>query len=89
MSRDQNVGRSHSIKNYNSTHEKVEQFKYLGKKLTTQNSTEEEIKSRLQLGNACCHSVQNILSYSLLSKNVKIKIYRNVILPVVLYGCKT
>jgi len=69
--------------------EKVEQFKYLGTNVTTQNSTEEEIKSRLKLGNACCHSVQNILSYSLLSKNVKIKIYRNVILPVVLYGCKT
>jgi hypothetical protein len=38
---------------------------------------------------ACCHSVQNLLSSSLLSKNIKIKIYRTVIVPVVLYGCET
>ena len=48
-----------------------------------------EIKSRLKSGNACYHSVQNILSSSLLSKNIKIKIRRTVILPVVLYGCET
>ena len=52
-------------------------------------SIQEEIKSRLKLGNACYHSVQNLLSSSLLSKNVKIKIYRTIILPVVLYGCET
>ena len=40
-------------------------------------------------GNACYHSVQNLLSSRLLSKNLKIKIYRTIILPVVLYGCKT
>ena len=48
-----------------------------------------EIKSRLKLGNACYHSVQNLLSSSLLSKNIMIKIYRTIILPVVLYGCET
>ena len=41
------------------------------------------------MGDACYHSVQNLLSSSLLSKNVKIKIYRTIILPVVLYGCET
>jgi hypothetical protein len=46
------------------------------------------IKSRLKSGNACYHSVQNLLSSSLLSKSVKIKIYRTIILPVVLYGCE-
>ena len=45
-------------------------------------------KSRLKLGNACYYSVQNLLSSSLLSKNLKIKIYRTIILPVVLYGCE-
>jgi len=50
---------------------------------------QEEIKRRLKSGNACCHSVQNRLSSSLLSKNLKIKIYRTIILPVVLYGCET
>ena len=43
----------------------------------------------LKLGNACYHSVQNLLSSSLLSKNLKIKIYRTIILPVVFYGCET
>jgi hypothetical protein len=42
-----------------------------------------------QSGNACYHSVQNLLSSSLLSKNLNIKIYRNIILLVVLYGCET
>ena len=69
--------------------ERVEHFKYLGTTLTNQNSTQKEIKSRLKLGNACYHSVQNLLSSSLLSKNLKIKIYRTIILPVVLYGCGT
>ena len=47
------------------------------------------LKSRLRSGNACCHSMQNLLSSRLLSKNLKIKIYRTIILPVVLYGCET
>jgi hypothetical protein len=38
---------------------------------------------------ACYHSVQNILSSRLLSKNIKVKIYKIIILPVVLYGCET
>jgi hypothetical protein len=57
--------------------------------LTDQNSIQEEIKSRLKLGNACYYLVQNILSSRLLSKNLKIKIYRTIILPVILYGCET
>ena len=59
--------------------------------LTNKNSIQEEIKSRLKVGNACYYSVQNLLSSSLLSKKFKIKIYtrRTIILPVVLYGCET
>jgi len=64
----------------------MEEFKYLGTILTHQNSIPEEIKSRLRLGNACYHSVQNLLSSRLLSKNLK---KRTIILPVVLYGCET
>ena len=51
-----------------------------------QNSIQEEIKSRLKSRNACYHLVQNLLSSSLLSKNIKIKIHRTIILPVVLNG---
>ena len=75
---------------YIYTHiDRVEEFKYLGTTLTNQNFIAEEIKGRLKSGNACYHSVQNLLSSRLLSKNLKIKIYRTVILPVVLYGCET
>jgi hypothetical protein len=69
--------------------ERVEEFKYLGTTLTDQYSIQEGIKDRLKSGNACYHSVKNILSFSLLSKNFKIKIYRTVIIPVVFYGCET
>ena len=57
--------------------------------LTNQSSIHKEIKSRLKSGNACYHSAQNLLSSNLLSKNLKIKVYRTIILPVVLYGCET
>ena len=73
MSRDQNAGRSKRIKTDKSC-EMVEEFRYLGTTLMDQNSILEEIKSRLKSGNACYHSVQNLLSSSLLSKNAKIKI---------------
>jgi hypothetical protein len=46
-------------------------------------------KSRLKSGSACYHSVQDLQSSSLLSKNTKIKIYRTMILPLVLYECVT
>jgi len=89
MSRDQNAGRSHSIKINNSSFERVEEFKYLKTTLTNKNSILEEMKSRVKSGNACYHSVKYLLSSNLLSKNIKIKIGRIVIFPVVLYGCET
>jgi hypothetical protein len=66
----------------------VSQFKYLGRTITN-NFIQGEIKRRMNSGNVCYHSVQNLLSSRLLSKNVKIRIYKTIISPVVLYGCET
>jgi hypothetical protein len=88
-SRDQNAGQNLDIKIGNRSFENVSQFKYLGTTVTDQNLIQEEIKRRLNSGNACYHSVQNLLSSCLLSKNVKVRIYKTIILPVVLYRCET
>jgi hypothetical protein len=49
----------------------------------------EEIKRRLNSGNACYRSVWNLLSSRLLSKNAKIRTYKTIVSPVVLNGCET
>jgi hypothetical protein len=87
MSRHQTAGQSNYIRVVNKSFEKVAKFKYLT--LTDQNCIHEEIRSRQNSGNACCHAVQNLLSSRLLSRNVKIKIYKTIILPVVMYGYET
>ena len=66
--------------------EKVKTYNYLGSLLTNKNSIHEEIKCRLKTGNSCHYLVQTVSSSWLLSKNLKIKIYKTIILPVVLYG---
>ena len=65
------------------------EFRYLGTTLTNQNSIQEEIKNILKVGNACYHLVQNLFSSSFLSEDIKIEIYRTIILRVVLYECDT
>jgi hypothetical protein len=89
VSRDQNAGQTRDVKVGNRSHENVSQFRYLGKTVTNQNFIQEEIKSRLNSGNACYHSVQNLLSSRLLSKNVNVRIYKTIILPVILHGFET
>jgi hypothetical protein len=89
MSHSQKVGQKHSIKIVNRSFEDVAKFIYLGTTLTDQNCMHEEIMSRLNLGNTYYHSVQSLLSSCLLSRNLKVKIYKTIILPVVLYGCET
>jgi hypothetical protein len=89
MSRSQEIGEKHSIKIVNKSLEDVAKFKYFGTALTDQNYIHEEIKSRLNSGYAYYHSVQSLLTSRLLSRNLKVKIYKTIIIPVVLYGCET
>jgi hypothetical protein len=89
MSRHPNSGQNQNIRIANESFQNVATFKYLGTTLTNQNDIHDEIKSRLNSGNACYYSVQNLLSSLLISKNLKIETYKTVILPVVLYGCET
>ena len=77
------------IKIDNKSFEWVKQFRSFVITLTNQHCIHEKNKTRLKLGNVCYHSAQNILSCSFLSKNITIKIYRRIILPVILFGCET
>jgi hypothetical protein len=65
--------------------ENVVQFGYLGTIVTNQILIQEEMKRRLDSGNTCLHSIQNLSSSLLLSKNVKMRIHKTIILPVVVY----
>jgi len=87
MSRDQNAGQKHHVKTDNKFFERAREFKYLETTLSNPNSIQEGIKSIWNSRNACYLSGQDFFS-SLLSKDLKIKIYRTVILPVFffLYG---
>jgi hypothetical protein len=89
LPRHQNAGQNRDKEIAHRSFENVSQFKYLGTRVTNQNSIHEEIKRGLNSGNACYHSVQYLMSSRLLTKNLKITIYKTIILPVVPYGCKT
>jgi hypothetical protein len=84
----QNACENWDIRTGNRSFENVAQFKYLGTTVTNQHLIHEEIKRRLNSDNASHHSIQNLLS-RLLLKNVQIRIYKTIILPVALYGCET
>jgi hypothetical protein len=89
MSRSQKIGQKQSVKIGIKSFEDVAKFQYVGQRLTDQNCMHEEIRSRLNSGNACYHSVQRLLSSRLLSRILKVKLYKPIILPLVLYGYET
>jgi hypothetical protein len=66
-----------------------ENLRVIGLEIKKKILIQEGIKKKLNSGKACCHSVQNLLSSHLLLKNVNIRIYKTIILLVVLYGCET
>jgi hypothetical protein len=88
MSRHQNSVQNQNIRRANESFENVATFKYLEKTLTNQNDIHDEIKSRLNSRNAY-HSVYNSLSFRRILKQLKIKIYKTAILPVVTYEYET
>ena len=67
----------------------MEEFRYLGTTLMNENPIQEEIMSRLKSGNACYHSVRNLMTSSLVPQYIKIKIHRTIMLSVVLYEYET
>ena len=88
-SRHQNVIQNQNVVNGNLSFENVKKFRYLGVTVTNTNDIREEMKLRINMRNACYYSVEKILSFRLLSKKFKVKTYKTIILPFVLYGCET
>ena len=88
-SRQQNIIQNQNIVIENLSFEKVEKFKHLGTTVTNTNDIHEEIKRRINMGNACYYSLEKILSPHLFSKKFKVNTYKTIILPVVLYGSET
>jgi hypothetical protein len=85
----QNTEQNHDVKIANRSFENVAQFRHLGTTVIIQNLIQKGIKRRLNSGNDCYHSLQKLSSPRLVSKNVKIQIYKTIIWPVILYGCET
>jgi hypothetical protein len=81
LSRQQNAGLNHGIKVGNRCFENVARFRYMGTIITNQTLIQEKIKRRLNSGNDWYHSVQKLLSSCLLSKNIKIRIYKTTLDP--------
>jgi hypothetical protein len=84
LPRHQNAKQNHDMKIAHISYENVTQFKYLETAVLDQNLIQEEIKRRLKSGNACYRSVLNLFSSCLMTKNIKIRIHKTIILPVVL-----
>ena len=75
--------------NENLSFEKVEKFKYLGVTVTNTKDISEEIKRRINMGNACYYPLEKILLSRLLYKKLEVNTYKTIILTVVLYACET
>ena len=69
--------------------EKVESFKYLGAVVTSLNDTETEIKSKIAVGNKCCHALGPVLKRRCVSQSIKICLYKTIIRPALTYGAET
>jgi hypothetical protein len=84
MSRSQKAGQKYSIKIVNRSFGDVAEFKYPGTTLTDEDCMQKDINRRLSLGNACYHLVQSLLFSRLVPRDLKVKIFKTIILPLVL-----
>jgi hypothetical protein len=82
VSRHQSAEQNHNLLISNESFENVAKSKYFGTTVTNEICIHEEIKTRLNSGNAYYHAILNILSYPL-------KYRKTIILPVIMYGCET
>jgi hypothetical protein len=85
----QSTGQNHDIKFAKRLFENLAEFRYFGMIVTNQNTIQDEIRRRLNCGNACSNSVQTPLSSHLLSRNINIRICKIIILLLILYICET
>ena len=88
-SRHQNVIQNQNTVVGNLSFENVEKFRYLRVTVTNTNDIRKQIKLRINVGNACYYSLEEILTSHLLSKKLKVNTDKTIILPVVLYACET
>ena len=69
--------------------ESVQEFKYLGSIITSDNLIDREILERIGSGNRCAFALNKVLSSRKISRKTKLRIYNVILKPVVLYGCET
>lgn len=81
------VGQNITMDNYNF--EVVQSFKYLGSILNVTNDIEEEIKMRITQGNRCFFALKHLFRSSLVSRATKLRLYKTIIRPIVMYGSET
>ena len=81
------VGQNITMDNYNF--EVVQSFKYLGSILNVTNDIEEEIKVRITQGNRCFFALKHLFRSSLVSRATKLRLYKTIIRPIVMYGSET
>lgn len=81
------IGQNITIDDYNF--EVVQSFRYLGSIINTDNDVDEEIKTRLMQGNRCFYALKHLFRNSLVSRNTKLRLYKTLIRPIVMYGCET
>jgi len=84
-----NGNKAKAIELMGKKYEKVESFKYLGSVMTSLNNVENEIKRKIAVGNKCYNALGPILKRRSISQSIKIRLYKRIVRPTVIYGAET